>query len=228
MHLVDTDGQGISSVTERGLVAGGVEYPLDVLVLSTGYISPAFDGGDPSRRAGVAVTGRGGLTLSQSWAQRGASTLDGVAGGGGTAFPNLFWLGPCQSGTSPCHSYVLSTQAVHIAHILAKAHEKVGVPVTDSSSKVLVEVEEAAQETWSMRCAAGAARFASQMACTPSYINNEGHMAPPPDTPPAELFKAARRVPWGAGMLSYVQELERWQADGKLEGIAVSISTAAA
>ncbi|KAK7743434.1 hypothetical protein SLS62_010578 [Diatrype stigma] len=230
VHLVDTDGKGIESVTERGLVApGGVEYPLDVLVLSTGFISPAFDGGDPSLRAGVTVVGRDGRTLSGSWAGKGAATLHGIAGGGG-GFPNLFWLGPCQSGTSSCHSYVLATQAAHAAHIIAAAHARLGLSLDDdnnnNNNRILIEVEEAAEEAWSMRCAAGAARFASQMACTPSYVNNQGHMAPPPDTPQAELFKQARRSPWSSGMLSYVQEVERWEAEGSLEGIAVTTAAA--
>jgi len=35
--LVDTDGKGIEKITPNGIVANGKEYPLDVIVFSTGF-----------------------------------------------------------------------------------------------------------------------------------------------------------------------------------------------
>ncbi|RYP32901.1 hypothetical protein DL767_004991 [Monosporascus sp. MG133] len=217
VHLVDTDGKGVEAATEHGLLVGGTEYPLDVLVLSTGYTSPAKDGGDPSVRAGVEVVGRGGRTLSAKWTEQGPTTLHGVATSG---FPNLFWLGATQTGVSPNHSHVLETENTHIAHIIAEAHRRSGGL---DKAGVTIEVEPEAEEAWSMRCAAGAARFAVQMICTPSYINNEGHMTDPNATQ-EDLLKKARQCPWSAGLPSYIEELERWRAEGSLSGIKFTVA----
>ena len=35
--LVDTNGRGIDAITEKGVVANGVEYEVDCIVLSTGF-----------------------------------------------------------------------------------------------------------------------------------------------------------------------------------------------
>ena len=39
--LVDTDGIGVEEITERGIVAGGTEYPLDCIVYATGFDAPS-------------------------------------------------------------------------------------------------------------------------------------------------------------------------------------------
>ena len=36
VHLVDTDGHGVDEITENGVVACGVEYPVDVIVFASG------------------------------------------------------------------------------------------------------------------------------------------------------------------------------------------------
>lgn len=238
VHLVDTDGKGLDSVTEKGPVVAGTEYPLDVLVLSTGYVNPALIGDEPAARAGAVAVGRGGRTLAEKWEQQGPSTLHAVATNG---FPNLLFMNLQQSGTSANHSHVLETQATHIARIIADAHERVGCkpessfPFSSSSSSpeggkdggpapsdsIEVEVEVDAEETWSMRCQASAARWAVQTICTPSYINNEGHLGGG-DSSPEAMAKKARGVPWGSGMLSYLDELERWREEGTLSGVKVT------
>src|SRR4029077_6951318 len=68
--LVDTHGRGVERLTERGVVAKGVEYELDCLIYATGFEV----GTDYSRRAGYEIVGRDGLTLTSKWAD-GASTF---------------------------------------------------------------------------------------------------------------------------------------------------------
>lgn len=67
VHLVDTDGKGIDGITRHAIVANGQEYPVDVLILSTGYRSPFVGGGDPAARTGINVVGRFNLNLSDKW-----------------------------------------------------------------------------------------------------------------------------------------------------------------
>ncbi|KAI2619544.1 FAD/NAD(P)-binding domain-containing protein [Hypomontagnella submonticulosa] len=216
VHLVDTDGKGVDSVTPSGLVANGVEVPLDIIVLSTGYRGPGADGADPSIRAGIKVFGRGGKTISESWAATGPGTLHGYASHG---FPNLFWLAPLQSGVSSNHAQALDVQCKAIAYVAAAAHERAGGP---DKSGLTVEVELAAQEAWSMKIMMGAGRFATMSICTPSYINNEGHLVDPKATQ-EDMMKRARASPYSGGILAFIKELQEWRDEGKLAGIEVTV-----
>jgi cation diffusion facilitator CzcD-associated flavoprotein CzcO len=139
VHLIDTSGKGISKLTPSSLVANGTEFPLDLLIFSTGFRSPSI--GSPAARAGISITGRNGLTLDQKW-ENGVATLHGVCS---HDFPNLFWPGPVHAGVSANHMFVVETLATHIAFIIAAA-ERDG-----AGKKVLVEPTPEAEEEWSMR-----------------------------------------------------------------------------
>ncbi|KAI0842803.1 FAD/NAD(P)-binding domain-containing protein [Hypoxylon sp. FL0890] len=217
VHLIDTDGKGVDSVTPRGLVANGQEIPLDILVLGTGYQSPSSTLADPSARAGITMLGRGGQTISERWAPTGPATLHGVASNG---FPNLFFLSPLQAGVSANHANVLDTQCRQIAYVIAVAHKKAGGL---TKSGLTVEVGIPAQEEWSAKIMQGAARFATMAFCTPSYMTNEGHLADPNDTQ-EDLMKRARASTYSAGLPGYIKELERWREGDKLSGIEVTVS----
>lgn len=219
VHLVDTAGRGIDKVTATGVVAQDTEYRIDILVLATGYISPAISRGDPSVRAGVRVVGREGKTISEKWESGGGmATLHGVATSG---FPNLFWLGVSQGPASVNTAHVIDAQARHIAYILQTAHKR-----SSGQSGVVVQVESEAEEAWSMRLLGGAARWAVLSACTPGYLNNEGfglRMARGLVEAPSreEMMKMARTAPWAAGMPALLEELARWRDEGSLDGYHV-------
>ncbi len=73
VHLIDTNGQGVQRVTETGVVVDGVEYPVDLLVFASGFeVTTDFD-----HRVGFDPVGRGGISLSERWAE-GARTMHGV------------------------------------------------------------------------------------------------------------------------------------------------------
>ncbi|KAI2618418.1 FAD/NAD(P)-binding domain-containing protein [Hypoxylon sp. NC1633] len=219
VHLVDTDGKGVSSVTPQGLVVNGTEFPLDVLVLGTGYETPGASIGDPSKRAGVTLLGRGGQTIPQKWAPTGVATLHGYASPG---FPNLFFLSPMQAGVSGNQAHPLDVHCQQIAHVAAAAHRRAG-PDGLAKSGVVIEVQDKAAEVWSTRIMQGAARFATMATCTPSYINNEGHLVDPNATLEDQI-KRARMSPYSAGMLEFVEELRKWREEGSLSGFDVSFS----
>ena len=57
VHLVDTKGQGVDAITEKGVVVGGVEYELDCLIYATGFETNndwTHRAGLPSSMAGAA------------------------------------------------------------------------------------------------------------------------------------------------------------------------------
>ncbi|MFC5731201.1 MULTISPECIES: flavin-containing monooxygenase [Nocardioides] len=80
--LVDVKADPISRITPNGVRTTDAEYPLDVLVLATGYdalTGALFE---------MDIKGVGGLTLREAWAD-GPQTYLGVATHG---FPNMFFV----------------------------------------------------------------------------------------------------------------------------------------
>jgi cation diffusion facilitator CzcD-associated flavoprotein CzcO len=80
--LVDVKADPIERITPSGVRTAGTEYPLDILVLATGYdalTGALFE---------IDIKGVGGLTLSEAWAE-GPQTYLGVATHG---FPNMFFV----------------------------------------------------------------------------------------------------------------------------------------
>jgi cation diffusion facilitator CzcD-associated flavoprotein CzcO len=208
VHLVDTDGRGIESATENGLVFGGKEYPLDVLVLSTGFVSPSAGGGDPALRSGIQVLGRNGLAFQDKWKAQGATTLHGILS---HDFPNLFFLSPLQAGSAPNNVHMLDVQARQIGYVLGQAR---------SRKAATVEASAESEEAWSLKCMSGAAWYAPISMCTPGYMTNEGEdFGKQPE--PAEAMKKARASPWSGGLLSYDGILAEWREKGDLAGIAI-------
>ena len=97
--LVDAQADGpIEEITETGIRAGGKDYPLDIIVIATGF--DAMTG--PLKKLGI--QGRGGRALAQLW-EDGPQTYLGLAVAG---FPNLFTI------TGPQSPSVLSNMPVSI------------------------------------------------------------------------------------------------------------------
>ncbi|KAJ6504610.1 flavin-binding monooxygenase-like family protein [Mycena vitilis] len=210
--LVDTDGKGVDAFTDDALVANGTEYPIDVLVLSTGYsLSVENDSGSPSQRAGMRVVGRNGLTMDEKWRAKGTSTLHGVAT---HDFPNLFFPGPTQTGVSSNFTFTLETLASHVAATLAEAERR-----ESQSSRLTVEVTQEGEDAWGDQILMRSAWFAAVGGCTPSYLNREGEADKV--TEMADQIKAGRGAPWGEGMLSFLEVLKAWRAEGGLMGFEV-------
>jgi cation diffusion facilitator CzcD-associated flavoprotein CzcO len=108
VELVDA---GVEEVTPTGLRAGdGVERPADVMVLATGFQSHGFV-------APMAITGSGGRTLADEWADvprayLGLSVPD---------FPNMFLLyGPNTNGGT---GSVIDTIEAGMTHVIGALRE---------------------------------------------------------------------------------------------------------
>ena len=194
--LVDTDGRGIDRITADGIVANGVEYPLDCIVFATGFEV----GTDYSRRAGYEITGRLGETLSEKWAG-GMATLHGIFSHG---FPNLFVMSPGQAGFTVSFPHLLGEQANHIAHVVA--HALAGGIGT-------VEVTPEAEQEW-VQAVIDTSRVSLPFleSCTPGYYNNEGQ----PEK------RAAQNSTYGGGSIEYFQILADWRDAGSFPGLELT------
>lgn len=78
--LVDVRGTGIERFTPTGLRAEGVDYDLDTIIFATGFDAMT---GSVTR---IRITGKGGQTIQQKWAE-GPKTYLGLMISG---FPNMF------------------------------------------------------------------------------------------------------------------------------------------
>lgn len=194
--LVDTAGQGVDRITERGIVANGVEYELDCIIYATGFEV----GTEYSRRAGYEIIGRDGITLTEKWAD-GASTFHGFHTRG---FPNCFIISNLQSGFTVNFPHMLSEQATHLGYILSHA-EKNGITRIETTKK--------AEDEWVQKIIS-----LSQMnvkfleSCTPGYYNNEGK---PSD-------RAIQNGSFGGGSVAFIQLLEKWRADKSFAGLELT------
>jgi cyclohexanone monooxygenase len=194
--LVDTDGQGVERITENGIVANGTEYKLDCLVYGTGFeVGTSY-----ARRAGYEVVGRGGVTLSDKWAE-GASTFHGFFVNG---FPNCFVVSVIQSGFTANFPHMLNEQSKHLAYVIKTAQDRQATRVETTP-----EAESAWVETI-VNSALQRQRF--QEECTPGYYNNEGKPSP----------AAARNGSFGGGSIAFIQMLKDWRAAGELKGLELS------
>jgi cation diffusion facilitator CzcD-associated flavoprotein CzcO len=86
VHLIDTAAEPITEITEKGVKVGDTEYELDVIIFATGF--DAMTG----TLTHIDITGRGGRTLREKWAEDGLKSNLGINAHG---FPNFFMsLGP--------------------------------------------------------------------------------------------------------------------------------------
>jgi cyclohexanone monooxygenase len=195
VSLIDTDGKGVDRITERGVVANGVEYEIDCLIYATGFEV----GTEYTRRAGYEIYGRDGVSLTQKWSD-GARTLHGFHSVG---FPNCFIVSNIQSGFTVNFPHMLNEQSKHIAYVLRQAQEM---------GATLVEATHAAEDAWVrtiVDLSQNNVKFLE--ACTPGYYNNEGKPA----------ARSLQNGSFGAGPVAFVKLLEQWRATGEMAGLHV-------
>ncbi len=124
--LVDvSESKGVERLTEKGIVANGVEYEVDCVIFASGFeISTEI-----SRRYAMdAIEGRDGLSLFDHW-RDGYKTLHGMTSRG---FPNQFHTGFIQGGVSANTTAMFEQQAEHIAYIIAEAVKRKATTVEPS------------------------------------------------------------------------------------------------
>jgi cyclohexanone monooxygenase len=197
VKLVNTDGRGVERLTEKGLVAGGVEYEVDCIIFATGF---EF-GQEYTRRLGFDCEGEKGLKLSEKMREI-WGTLHGMTSRG---FPNLMLIGASQAIGTTNFPHGLGELARHAAYIASTALAR--------GAKV-VEPSEAAEDAW-VETILGYENFLIKTfkECTPNYFNNEGTI---------KLTAAtARHGGYGAGVDAFVKLIEAWRAAGDLAGLEV-------
>ncbi|EXL90111.1 hypothetical protein FOIG_16624 [Fusarium odoratissimum NRRL 54006] len=212
IELIDTNGKGVERCTSAGLVAGGKEFDVNVLILGTGF--EPWTAGSPAYRANVTIKGRDGLDLDEKWNQ-GIGTLHGVFT---RNFPNLILPGTSQAAGTVNVVHTMDVAAQHVAYILAEASKRYA---SGEKKKVLVEPTEEGEADWVLKIVHGAYALGGLTICTPSYMTREGELTNVKS--PEDQIKLAKGGVWAAGINDYVQYLERWSAADDLEGVEVRV-----
>jgi cation diffusion facilitator CzcD-associated flavoprotein CzcO len=192
-ELVDTDGQGVQRIYEKGLIANGKEYEVDLIIYSTGFAPPT----QGWSRNGIKLTGRDGLTLADKY-KDGMSTYFGIHSRG---FPNYFTLGVTQAGATANFVYTLSIASQHIGYVVSES-ERIGLKT--------IEPTRAAENAWVKGILEGSQMMMSIFKnCTPSYFNNEG----------AAEGVNGHEAPYGGGASAWAHLLEEWRQQGSMVGL---------
>ncbi|KAJ4246070.1 hypothetical protein NW762_013815 [Fusarium torreyae] len=212
VHLVDTDGQGPSKATEKGLIVGDKEYPLDIIIFGTGYKTPASGLGSPSVRTGVAIVGREGLLLDDKWQTNGPATLHGYATNG---FPNLFFSSSNQATITGNNIFMLGLIAEHITYMIDQAKKRV-----KHGQRPIIEVTRQAEEAHTAEIVKRTPYYSALAGCTPGYFNGHGEASRITD--PKEKAKRARASAWGEGTQSFIDYIESWRSEGSLRGLTIT------
>ncbi len=193
VHLIDTQGQGVTRITERGVVANGQEFAVDCIVFATGFEI----GTDYTRRAGYDMIGKKGVKLSEKWAD-GMRTLHGLHTHG---FPNLFVISNGQAAFTTNFPHAMDEAAKHISYIVGQCQNR-------NINTVDAELE--AENEWVeeiIRLSRISEEF--QASCTPGYYNNEGKANP----------KSAQNSPYGKGPNPFFAKMQAWRDEGTMEGL---------
>jgi cyclohexanone monooxygenase len=198
--LVDvSESKGVERITDRGVVANGHEYVVDLIVYASGFETTP----DLRRRTGIDVIGRDGVHYDDHRA-RGLKTLHGFCTRG---FPNLFSIGISQNAFSVNMTSMFDDQARHIAYVVAEAMAR---------AALTVEATDAGQDAWAAELTPpgtggdGSGGFLTS--CTPGYYNNEGKATG------GNSFLGA----YPRGIHAFNQLLEDWRADGDLDGLELT------
>lgn len=135
VDIADVRSTPIERFTHDGVVVGGREIPLDILIFATGFDALTGALGE------IDLRGRDGRTIQDAWAE-GPQTYLGLAVHG---FPNLFLIGG--PGSPSVFSNVVMTNEYQVGLIA----DLIGA--ADRDGEEVVEAEAAAQADWTAHVA---------------------------------------------------------------------------
>ena len=196
VHLVDTDGRGVQRITPAGVVAGGVEYPVDCIIYASGFEV----GTEATRRYGFDLTGRDGTRLSEHWSA-GMRSMHGIHVHG---FPNVFLVQLGQGGNF----------VANVPHNLTDTARTVAAVVSHMIDNNFhgVDVTREAEDAWMELLAPNPVMTSFLASCTPGYYNNEGQ-----GPSPHSLL-----VGYQHGAPAYFRYIDHWRSSGDFKGLEFS------
>lgn len=197
VHLVDTDGKGVTEIDDTGVWVGDTHYDLDCLIFASG-----FEVGTSSlRRWGFDLEGRDGRKLSDHWVD-GMRTMHGIHING---FPNAFIVGMSQG----------ANLVSNIPHNLTDAAETISTIIAYAESKNVrtVEVTAEAENAWMDVLGDTGTGLIGGPDCTPGYYNNEGQDLGRRDGITAQGYPG--------GPVAFFNLIDEWRKAGTFDGLSM-------
>jgi cation diffusion facilitator CzcD-associated flavoprotein CzcO len=154
VHLVDTNGKGVTQINEKGVVFEGREYPVDVLIYATGFevqVTGIYND----------IRGENGLSLNDKYAE-GMRTVFGIHSSG---YPNLFIMGGYQASFQFNLTFMLQTQGQHIAECIKYVR---------AGNYATIDASPETEEWWVQEVIRHRGKTNRNVECTPGYYNFEG------------------------------------------------------
>ena len=154
VHLVDTQGKGVTLIDEKGPTFEGKVYEVDVLIYATGF---------EVQQTGIynKIVGEDSVDLQDKYAE-GIQTLFGIHSHG---FPNLFIMGGYQAPFQFNLTDMLQTQGDHIASCIDYVRSN-GLHSMDPTA--------VAEQWWVEQVIEHRGKTNRNKECTPGYYNFEG------------------------------------------------------
>lgn len=206
VRLVDvSDSQGVERITEKGIVANGVEYEVDCIIYASGFeVTTRMD-----RRLGIhPYVGRNDISIYDYWGD-GLQTFHGMTAHN---FPNHFYTGFTQAGAGANIVAMYDQQVSHIAWVIRET--------MDRGAKVIEPTREA-QDGWVKTIHDTAIDNTDfLLECTPGYWNGEGGGAGE-DAERKKKLKFIFGEPYGPGFYAFDQLLEDWRNEGGMQGMVL-------
>ena len=198
VSLIDVSG-GIDRITASGIVVEGIEHELDCLVFCTGFEL----GTTWHHQASYDVIGRDGQHLSEKWAES-LHTYHGLFSHG---FPNIFFMGLTQTGTTISVPHFIQEQVDHLTYVIKRC-------LTEDFSTV--EATADAEAKWQdVMDDVNKGRLPFQEACSPGYFNAEG-----------QVTAGDRRSAISSGIYfpstKFFEMWEAWRESGEFAGLDVA------
>lgn len=194
VHLVNTKGKGVERITEKGIIANGKEYELDLIVYASGF---EYSSDWKQRHHHANIFGNDGKNISDEW-HTGPVTLHGW---GVHGFPNSFFISPAQTAGFPNYGHSLEDQTTHLIYIMDKCKKE---------NIDRVEVSKEGQEKWvGQVIEMGKGRHKFLEFCTPGYYNDEGKVG--------EF--TSKSSPYGGSPTGFVKMLRAWREADTMEGV---------
>jgi cyclohexanone monooxygenase len=190
VKLLDTEGAGVDRITEAGIVVKGVEYPVDMIAFASGFEM----GTVYKSRIGFELYGRGGVSLTDDWAEgANAHSLHGFLSRG---FPNAFLYNGAQGGQTTNFLHVMYESSIHVAEIVRA--------VLDRGAQEVEPTQEAEEAWWQVVMGSLFMAYDQMKECTPSWLNNEGQRDP-------SKMKLALFM---GSLMVYKEMLREWRENG--------------
>lgn len=195
VHLIDTNGKGVTNIDASGVWVDETHYEIDCLIYASGFMPQT----NFTHRCGFEIIGREGLTLAKKWAN-GMESYQGMHVRG---FPNMFIIGMTQGANLFTNITGNYTEAALTLSAILKYAEKNSVREVEASHE--------AESAWVKAIEDNSSGVWADSECTPGFWNNEGR--------PVGRYEKLYGLGYPLGPFMFFHYIDKWRKSGEFKGL---------